>query len=39
MKEENEIACNIIGLQHIGIPVSKLETSMDFYERLGFILL
>jgi len=24
------------GLQHIGIPVSNLETSIRFYEKLGF---
>ncbi|MEG1290378.1 MAG: VOC family protein [Anaerovoracaceae bacterium] len=36
MKEENTIVRNIIGLQHIGIPVSDLKTSIDFYERLGF---
>ncbi|MCE1253854.1 MAG: VOC family protein [Anaerolineae bacterium] len=27
---------NITGLQHLGIPVTNLERSLDFYTRLGF---
>jgi catechol 2,3-dioxygenase-like lactoylglutathione lyase family enzyme len=27
---------NITGIQHIGIPVTNIGNSQDFYERLGF---
>ena len=27
---------NITGFQHLGVPVSNLEASIRFYERLGF---
>ncbi|MEH6580052.1 MAG: VOC family protein [Amphritea sp.] len=27
---------NFIGIQHIGIPVTQIERSKDFYRRLGF---
>jgi lactoylglutathione lyase len=27
---------NIHGLQHLGVPVSNLQVSVDFYSRLGF---
>lgn len=27
----------ISGLQHVGIPVTDLKTSTDFYEKLGFV--
>lgn len=30
---------NITGLQHIGIPVSDLKTTIAYYERLGFELI
>lgn len=28
---------NFTGLQHIGIPATNLEKSIEFYEKLGFI--
>lgn len=28
---------NFTGLQHIGIPVTNLEKSIEFYEKLGFM--
>lgn len=30
------IAKNITGIQHIGIPTNDIEKSIEFYQRLGF---
>lgn len=31
-----QLKLNITGLQHIGIPVTDLNTSIEFYQKLGF---
>ena len=36
MNSKNFLEGNFRGLQHLGIPVTNLETSVDFYTRLGF---
>ncbi|HJZ39804.1 MAG TPA: VOC family protein [Bacteroidales bacterium] len=36
MNNLNFLQGNFRGLQHLGIPVTNLETSVDFYSRLGF---
>jgi len=36
MNRKNFLEGNFRGLQHLGIPVTNLETSVDFYTRLGF---
>ena len=33
---ENGINLKIRGIQHIGIPVSDINVSIDFYRKLGF---
>jgi catechol 2,3-dioxygenase-like lactoylglutathione lyase family enzyme len=34
--ENNYLQGNFRGIQHLGIPVTDLETSVSFYSRLGF---
>lgn len=36
MDERMNIADNIIGLQHIGIPTNDIEKTKDFYKKIGF---
>ncbi|MBD1392470.1 VOC family protein [Mucilaginibacter glaciei] len=33
---QSPININITGIQHIGVPVTHIETSQAFYSRLGF---
>jgi catechol 2,3-dioxygenase-like lactoylglutathione lyase family enzyme len=32
------VKLSITGLQHVGIPVTDLKTSTEFYEKLGFVM-
>jgi lactoylglutathione lyase len=36
MNKKNLLKGNLRGLQHLGIPVTNIEASVDFYTRLGF---
>jgi lactoylglutathione lyase len=39
MDQKHYLAGNLRGLQHLGIPVTNLENSVNFYNRLGFKLI
>lgn len=31
-----ELKEQLVGIQHIGIPTNDIETTIEFYEKLGF---